>query len=143
MLRRLLLQGALAGLLVAETGASTVHAQSASERQQASVAPIKQAIIDTTGYHAAAVELAATTPRFVVTVVNSSLNGASGKVRENEAGRIVAAITRTIAGNAKFRSIQAIRIDYVSRDPDGSHARTVDAIDFRKTPQGAFEHHIT
>ena len=62
MLRRLLLQGAMAGLLGAETDASTVHAQSASERQQASVAPIKQAIIDTTGYHAAAVELAATTP---------------------------------------------------------------------------------
>ena len=78
-----------------------------------------------------------------MTVVNSSLNGASGKVRVNEAGRIVAAITRTIAGNAEFRSIQAIHIDYVSSDPDGSHARTVDAIDFRKTPQGAFEHHIT
>ena len=143
MLRRFLLLGVLAGLLVAQTSSSSAHAQLASEGPRASLAPIKQAILATTGYDAASVELTATAVQFVVTVVNSKLISASDRARENEASKIVTAIARTSAGNAEFRTIQAVHIDYVSREPDGSHPRTVDAIDFRKTPRGDFEHHIT
>lgn len=143
MLRRSLLLGALPGLLAALTGSSAAPAWAASEGPSASLAPIKQAIMATTGYDAASVELTATAVQFVVTVVNSKLVSASGRARENEASKIVTAIARASADNAEFRTIQAIHIDYVSREPDGSHPRTVDAIDFRKTPQGHFEHHIT
>ena len=138
MLRRSLLLGALPGLLAALTGSSAAPAWAASEGPSASLAPIKQAIMATTGYDAASVELTATAVQFVVTVVNSKLVSASGRARENEASKIVTAIARASADNAEFQTIQAIHIDYVSREPDGSHPRTVDTIDFRKTPPGPF-----
>ena len=143
MLRRLLLIGSLSGLLMAEARTSPLLAQTAPERQQASLAGIKQAIVADTGYDAGAIELTASSIQFVVIVINSKLTGASGKQREAEAGRIVAAITRAIAGNADFRTVQAIHVDYVSRKQGSTHSRTVDGIDFRKNPQGSFEHHIT
>ena len=135
MLRRFLLLGTLAGLLVALTGSSAARAQSAPEGPRASLAPIKQAIIASTGYDAASIELTATAVQFIVTVVNSKLVSASGRARENEASKIVTAIARASADNAEFRTIQAIHVDYVSREPDGSHSRTVDAIDFQKHPR--------
>ena len=123
MLRRLLLIGSLPALLVTEARISPLRAQTAPERQQASLAGIKQAIVADTGYDVGAIELTASTIQVVVTVVNSKLTGASGMEREAEAGRIVAAITRTIAGNKDFRTVQAIHVDYVSREQGSTHSR--------------------
>ena len=143
MSRRLLLFGSLACMLVRGGLTSPLHAQTASDRQKATIGSIKQAILADTGYPAAAVEVTATASQYVVTVVNSKLTSASGKEREAEATRIVAAIARTITGNADSRTILTIHVDYVSREQGGSGSHTVDTIDFRRNPQGAFEHHIT
>ena len=124
MLRRSLLLGALLGLLAGAIYGSAAPAWAGSEYPSASLAPIKQAIIATTGYDAASIELTATAVQFVVTVVNSKLVSASGRAREHEASKIVTAIARASADNAEFRTIQTIHVDYVSREPDGSHPRS-------------------
>jgi hypothetical protein len=136
MRRRLLLLGPVTGLLI------SASADAQSGRPSAALDALKQAIIAATGYDAAAVEVKVTPVQLMITLVNSRLIDAPSRVRENEATNIVAAIVKT-SGDAELRRIQAIHVDYVARDADGGNSRTVDAIDFRKTPRGDFQHHIT
>jgi hypothetical protein len=103
----------------------------------------QQAILTATGYNPAAVELTATKVQFIVTLVNSKLVNEPASGRESEASRITAAIAGIIAEMPEFKGIQAIHVEYVSREPHGSVSRIIDGIDFRKDPQGNFQHHIT
>ena len=73
-----------------------------------------------TGYDGGAVELTATNVQLVVTIVNSKLNGSPAAERENEATRIASKIASIIADKQR-----------------------IDGIDFRKDPQGNFQHHST
>ena len=100
-------------------------------------------MVDATGYDAAAIELTATKVQFVVTIVNSKLIGGPSYQRENEARRIATTIARNVADKPEFRAIQAIHIDYVRRESGSGHTETIDGIDFRKDPQGNFQHHVT
>jgi hypothetical protein len=143
MLRRTLLLATVSGLIAMEAQPLVGHGQSPPTEGQASIRSIKQAIASVTGYNAESIELTATSQQLVVTIVNSKLIAESGRVRESEAARIVEATVREMTSKSELKNVQAIHIDYVSREADGSHSRTIDAIDFRRTPQGAFEHHIT
>ena len=89
------------------------------------------------------VEIVATKVQFVVTVMNSPLADQRSADRNMEASRIASAISRTISAKPDFKSIQAIHVDYVKRTADGRSTKKVDAIDFRKDPQGNFQHQIT
>jgi hypothetical protein len=144
MLKRSLLIGSFAIVLVfvALSGASYSQLLSA-ERQNASLNEVKNTILAVTGYDPAAVELTATHVQFAVTLVNSKLVAGPASGRESEASRITTAIADVIAEMPEFEGIQAIHIDYVSRKPDGSASRIIDGIDFRKDPQGNFQHHIS
>lgn len=144
MLRRSLLV-ALATLLISTQLPHSAHAQAAVPQppSEASVEAVKAAVLGATGYRASAVEVATGKAQLVVTVVNSKLNQRRAFDREHEARRIVLAVSKAIADKPEFAGIQALHVDYVKRDADGGHSRTIDAIDFRKDPQGRFQHHIT
>ena len=145
MLKRSLLIGSLAVVLVFAALWESAHAQSGLSAGQPSTSlnEVKQAILPSTGYHPSEVELTATNVQFMVTLVNSKLVAGPASRRESEASRITAAIAGVIAEMPEFKGIQAIHVDYVSRKPDGSASRIIDGIDFRKDPQGKFQHHIT
>jgi len=137
MLKRSLLIGSLAVVLVFVALSEASYTQSLStERQNASLNEVKNAIFAATGYDPAAVELTATHVQSAVTLVNSKLVAGPASGRESEASRITTAIAGVIAEMPDFEGIQAIHIDYVSRKLDGSASRIIDGIDFRKDPQG-------
>lgn len=142
MLKRSLLIGSLAVVLVFAALWESAHAQSglSARPPSTSLSEVKQAILIATGYDPAAVELTATTVPFIVTLVNSKLVAEPGSGRESEASRITAAIAGIIAEMPEFKGIQAIHVDYVSREPHGSASRIIDGIDFGKDPQGNFQH---
>ena len=141
MLRPSLFAGWLAFVLASATPLAASHAQ--STQQETSLNAVKNAVVDATGYDAAAIELTATKVQFVVTIVNSKLIGGPSYQRENEARRIATTIARNVADKPEFRAIQAIHIDYVRRESGSGHTETIDGIDFRKDPQGNFQHHVT
>jgi hypothetical protein len=118
------------------------HAQLA-QSQEMSLDAVKSAVLAATGYDGGAVELTATNVQLVVTIVNSKLNGSPAAERENEATRIASKIASIIADKPEFKGIQGIHVDYVKREADGGHTQRIDGIDFRKDPQGNFQHHIT
>ncbi|MGC2202405.1 MAG: hypothetical protein WA633_19990, partial [Stellaceae bacterium] len=137
MLKRLLLIGSLAVVLVFAALSQAAYAEPlSSERQSRSLDEVKRAILVATGYDPAAVELTATHVQFIVTLVNSKLAAGPASPREVEASRITTAIAGVITEMPEFKGIQAIHIDYVSRKPDGSASRIIDGIYFRKDPQG-------
>jgi hypothetical protein len=109
--------------------------------QSQSLNAVKTEVLAATGYDDNMVELTATKVQFVVTIVNSKLNGGTAMERENEANRIASTIAHSIADEPEFKGIQAIHVDYVKRE--GAHMDTLDSMDFRKDPDGNFRHHIT
>ena len=139
MLRPSLFVGWLAFVLASAVPFAASHAQSTG--QQTSLNAVKKAVVDATGYDAAAIELTATKMQFVVTIVNSKLIGRPSYQRENEARRIATTIASSVADKPEFREIQAIHVDYLRRE--SGHTETIDGIDFRKDPQGNFQHHVT
>jgi hypothetical protein len=140
MHRPSLLAGWLALVLACAAPFAAPYAQSAP--QETSLNEVKKAVLDATGYDGGSVELVSTKIQLVVTIVNSKLIDRPSNEREREAERIASTIAHTVAGKPEFESIQAIHVDYVRRQADG-HTDRIDGIDFRKDPQGNFQHHIT
>ena len=88
--------------------------------------------------------MSATSLVIVVTLVNSGLVLGSNADRENEARSIASAIDSVSPNRAGVsRGISALHIDYMKREPDGSHSGMIDKFDFRKDPAGSFQHHIS
>jgi len=116
-----------------------------AETAIASLAQIKQSILEALRYDATTIDVTATSVQIVVTVVNSDLNGslATHHERETEAAEIVGAVAVTLAKSPELAAIEAIHVDYVARQPGSTHSDVVDAIDFRRNPQGKFELHKT
>ena len=110
---------------------------------RAALPEVKKVILAATGYESGSVEVSATSRDIVVTLANSSLAAGSNTGRENEARSIALAIASAIATRQEFQGIVALHIDYTTREPDGSHSRTIDKFDFRKDPAGSFQHHIS
>ena len=142
MLRQSLFVGWMAFVLATAAPFGAPHAQLA-QSQETSLNAVKNGVLAATGYDGGAVELTATKVQFVVTIVNSKLIDRSATERENEATRIASTIASIIADKPEFKGIQGIHVDYVKREVDGSHTQRIDGIDFRKDPQGNFQHHIT
>lgn len=145
MLKQSLLIGSLALVLVFAAFCESAHAQSglSAGPPSTSLNEVKQEILTATCYDPAAVELTATKVQFIVRLVNSRFVDEPAAGRESEASRITAAIAGIIAEMPEFKGIQAIDVDYVSREshvaPAGSLTGSISA----KTPQGNFQHHIT
>jgi hypothetical protein len=140
MLRPVLFVG---GLMFALMSAAPFGGPYAQPAQSPSLNAVKTNVLAATGYDDRTVELSATKVQFVVTIVNSKLIGGTATERENEAHRIVMTIAHSIADKPEFKGIQAIHVDYVKREAGSGHTETIDAIDFRKDPDGNFRHHIT
>ena len=105
---------------------------------RAALPEVKKAILAATEYESGSVEVSATSLVIVVTLVNSGQAAGSNAGRENEARSIASAIASASAGRQELKGILALHIDYMTREPDGSHSRTIDKIDFRKDPAGSF-----
>jgi hypothetical protein len=142
MLRQPLFGGWMVFVLASAALLGVPHAQLA-QSQEMSLDAVKSAVLATTGYDGGAVELTATKVQFVVTIVNSKLIDRPAAERENEARRVASTIASIMADKPEFKGIQGIDVDYVKREADGSHTQRIDGIDFRKDPQGNFQHHIT
>jgi hypothetical protein len=112
-------------------------------RLLAALPEIKNAVLAATQYESGSVEVSATSLVIVVTLVSSGQTLGSNADRENEARLIASAITRASANRREFKGISALHIDYMTREPDGSHSRMIDKFDFRKDPAGNFQHHIS
>ena len=112
-------------------------------RLRAALPEIKKAILAATQYESGSVEVSATSLVIVVTLVNSGLVLGSNADRENEARSIASAIDSVSANRQEFKGISALHIDYMKREPDGSHSGMIDKFDFRKDPAGSFQHHIS
>ena len=138
MLRQSLFVGWMAFVLASQAPLGAL-----AQSQEASLNAVKSGVLAATGYDGGAVELTATKVQFVVTIVNSKLIDRSAAERENEATRIASTIASIIADKPEFKGIQGIHVDYVKREVDGSHTQRIDGIDFRKDPQGNFQHYIT
>jgi len=132
---------ALTGLATVETGCS--KPQPHQTEVTTSLSGVKDSIASVTGYDASALEVAVTGSQLMIKVINSPLAARSAAERQNEAQRIAAAVSSSIGGKSEFSSLNGIHVDYVTRENDGSGARVVDGIDFRKDPAGVFQHHIT
>ncbi len=128
----------------AESTEKTVEqVPAAADRLRASVPELKQAVLAATRYDAASLNLTATPLDIVVTLVNSKLASGPNAPREVEANKIAGVIADAISGKPEFAEVQSIHVDYITRDADGDHARTIDKIDFRKDAKGQFQHHIS
>ena len=138
MLRQSLFVGWMAFVLASQAPLGAL-----AQSQEASLNAVMSGVLAATGYDGGAVELTATKVQFVLTIVNSKLIGRSATERENEATRIASTIASIIADKPEFKGIQGIHVDYVKREVDGSRTQRIDGIDFRKDPQGNFQHHIT
>ena len=110
---------------------------------RAALPEIKNAILAATQYESGSVEVSATSLVIVVTLVNSGQALGSNADRENEARSIASAIASVSANRKEFKGILVLHIDYMTREPDGSHSRMIDKFDFRKDPAGSFQHHIS
>jgi len=98
---------------------------------------IHKAIIAVTGYDASAVEVTIFTGQLAVNISNSKLLESDRAARKTEAAKISAATVKVLESGAAVNSIRAMQINYLSR-AQASKPRVVDAIDFRKSPQGKF-----
>ena len=128
----------------AESTEKTVEqVPAAADKLRASVPELKQAVLAATKYDAASLDLTATPVGVVVTLVNSKLASGPNAPREAEANKIAGVIADAISGKPEFAGVQAIHVDYITRDADGDHTRTIDKIDFRKDAKGQFQHHIS
>ena len=107
------------------------------------VSDIQAALVAETGYPSDKVELKIDQAVVTITIVNSPLVSATTLDREHEARRMVETVVRTAHGKPAYSAVHTIHIDYVTRKPDGSGTRTVDAIDFRKDQQDVFQNHRT
>jgi hypothetical protein len=118
-------------------------AQQAPQAANASlVGEVRNAVVAATGYEASAVEVTIGTTQVVVTISDSKLLAADHAARDAEAATVSAAVARAIESPGAASAIQAIHIDYAKRNA-GSAATIIDAIDFRKNPEGRFAKDIT
>jgi hypothetical protein len=103
---------------------------------------VRNAVVAATGYEASAVDVTIGSAQVVVTISDSKLLAADHAARDAEAATVSAAVARVIESPGAASAIQAIHIDYAKRNA-GSAATIIDAIDFRKNPEGRFAKDIT
>jgi hypothetical protein len=137
---RLIALGAVAGgLFVALTAA---QAQPAAKRSDV-LGNIQAAIVTTVGAEGQSVKVTSGGTVLIVARVNSNMNDATHEGRNNEAKAIAALVAKGIGSELQFRKIMSIRVDYLARSGPTMKSKTIDSVEFRKDPDGAFGLHQT
>ena len=124
-----------------QDSADTPSPQAASANASL-IGEVRSAVVAATGYEASALDVMIATAQVVITISDSKLLAADHAARDAEAATVSAAVARAIESSGALSRIQAIHIDYVKRNA-GAAATIIDAIDFRKNPEGRFAKDIT
>jgi hypothetical protein len=132
MLRRTFGIAAIAVLAILMLPGTATYAKTMLAKIQSSAA---KAI----GASAETVEAAVNGDVLVVLRVNSRMNYATHADRTKEASSIVATVSPMIAKSPELKSVATVRIQYIERGEKGADTKTVESIDFQKTPEGAFK----
>jgi hypothetical protein len=111
------------------------------QNQAKALPAIRDAIAAATGYDEGSIEVKPGHHQLFVTVVNSKLTGDAPAARIKEAAAISSAVAKAIAARPEFDDVEALHVGYVRRE--NGTAQTVQAIDFRKDPDGSFRHHVS
>ena len=141
----------IASLLAGAVLLASAPAWSAEQEERAGVAeqmavlimsPDLQGLIAAaTEYPKSSVEVSSANHQMTIGMVNGTLNSGSRGERNAEAGRITSLVAKTMAGRPEFADVLVIHVDFIQRL--GDHSTVVQAIDFRKAPNGTFEFHVT
>lgn len=113
------------------------------QRQAQSLPAIRDAIVAATGYDETSIEVKPGRHQLIVSVVNSKLISGSNVARIDEAAAISSAVAQAIATRPEFDDVEALHVDYVRREKEGAATQTIQAIDFRKDPEGRFLQHVS
>ena len=136
----------VASILFAGTLVISAQAQPSvkNSRQPATLDGARDVIIRTIGAEKNTVAVVAT-QKNVVTVerINSNMNGSSHGARNNEAIVIGPIVSQAIADKPAFKSVVAIRVQYLRRSSPDAKDEVVDTIEFRKNAAGKFQFHET
>ncbi len=133
----------VAGLVFAGTLAVSAQAQPSGKNGQhiAALNDARSLIIRTIGAEENSVVMVTTEKAVTVERINSNMNGSSHGGRDNEAIVIGPIVSQAIADKPEFKSVVAIRVQYVHRT--SSKDRIVDTIEFRRDAGGNFQFHQT
>lgn len=130
-----------ATLMAPVWSADTTTDASQVKIQSASVPALRQLVAKAGGYALDSIELTHTAHQLTATVVNSQQNAATSVDREKEAIAMASAMQAEIAGKPEFEGVASIHIDYISRIDN--KAKTIQIIDFYRTPANVFVLHKT
>ncbi len=92
-------------------------------------------------YPKSSVEVSSANHQITIGMVNGKLVSGSRGDRNAAASRIASLVANTMAGRPEFAEIFVIHVDFIKRA--GDHSTVVQAIDFRQSPDGKFEFHVT
>ena len=135
--------GAMAGwLLVALAAAQAQPAPLAAKRADV-LGGIQASIVTSIGAEGQSVKVTSGGTVLIVARVNSNMNTATHEGRNNEAKAIAALVAKGIGSELQFGKITAIRVDYLARSTPTMKSKTIDSVEFRKDPDGAFGLHQT
>jgi hypothetical protein len=122
------------------------HAQPpapASSQQAAVLADLEKSIVRAIGAQPNTVAISQAGNIFVVARVNSNMNEASHRARDNEATAIASIVSKEISSKPEFKNVNTIRVQYLIRSEPSAGDKVIDTVDFRKDPTGAFQFHRT
>lgn len=80
---------------------------------------------------------------FTVLRVESPASKSTHQDFNKEATSIAGVVSRAIYSKAEYEKIHTIRVQFISRSGSPVKSRILDAVDFRKSPNGDFELHST
>ena len=106
-------------------------------------ANLQAALITATGYTDGALEVSPGDHQITVTVINAALNAGNRPERQAEAARIAAAVAREIAQRPDLTEVLVIHVDFIRRTADSDDSGLIQAVDFRRQPNGRFVLHMT
>jgi hypothetical protein len=109
------------------------------QRQTSFLSSLQTAVASAAAGDSKNVDVKSTAHQLIVTLLDSTLNDGAMANREAQAANIVASLATAIANKPDFAQVVIIHVDYVKRT--GNAAKIVQAIDFYKSPAGAFYAH--
>lgn len=143
MRRSLLVIGPLLLLPLADAEYGTARAQAVVAESGLVSDAVRRSIIEKIGGREADVELAATPNILTILRVNSGMNASSHAGRNDEAATIAEIVITAMGTDPRFGKILVIRVEYVRRAAAPGFDHLVDIIEFRRSPSGAFDLHVT
>jgi len=111
------------------------------KQQSMAVPGIQREVANATGNDAKMIDITTTPHKVTITVINSKLNAAKEADREAEASTIVSTFARAVSGKAPFAQVVVVHVNYVKRT--GTHDKSIQQLDFNKSPAGIFVPHVS